>query len=55
MFAEDIGPQSRKLVQMLAVVVNGLHRLDAICPPSRISPVGTRAMAWSTLIIKRSA
>jgi len=27
MFAEDIRPQARKLVQMLALVVNGLHRL----------------------------
>lgn len=32
MFAEDIGPQSKKLVQMLALVVNGLHKLDAILP-----------------------
>ena len=32
LFAEDIRPQSRKLVQMLAMVVNGLHRLDAIGP-----------------------
>lgn len=29
MFAEDIKPQARKLVQMLALVVNSLHRLDA--------------------------
>lgn len=32
MFAEDIGPQSKKLVQMLALVVNGLDKLDAILP-----------------------
>jgi hemoglobin-like flavoprotein len=32
MFAADIGPQSKKLVQMLAVVVNGLDRLDTILP-----------------------
>ena len=32
MFAEDIGPQSKKLVQMLALVVNGLDRLDTILP-----------------------
>jgi hemoglobin-like flavoprotein len=32
MFAEDIQPQARKLVRMLAMVVNGLHRLDAILP-----------------------
>lgn len=30
MFAEDIRPQAKKLVQMLAMVVNGLHRLPAI-------------------------
>lgn len=32
MFAEDIRPQAKKLVQMLALVVNGLHRLDDIMP-----------------------
>ncbi|MFC6446132.1 globin family protein [Shinella zoogloeoides] len=32
MFAEDIAPQAKKLVQMLALVVNGLHRLDEIMP-----------------------
>jgi nitric oxide dioxygenase len=32
MFAEDIQPQARKLVQMLALVVNSLHKLDAILP-----------------------
>lgn len=32
MFAEDIGPQSKKLVQMLALVVNGLDKLDTILP-----------------------
>ncbi|OAF11566.1 globin family protein [Bradyrhizobium neotropicale] len=32
MFARDIGPQSRKLVQMLALVVNGLRNLDSILP-----------------------
>lgn len=32
MFPEDIRPQARKLVQMLAMVVNSLHRLDAILP-----------------------
>lgn len=32
MFAEDIKPQARKLVQMLALVVNSLHRLDPILP-----------------------
>lgn len=30
MFPEDIRPQAKKLVQMLAMVVNGLHRLPAI-------------------------
>lgn len=30
MFAEDVRPQAKKLVQMLAMVVNGLHRLPAI-------------------------
>lgn len=30
MFSEDIRPQAKKLVQMLAMVVNGLHRLPAI-------------------------
>lgn len=30
MFPKDIKPQARKLVQMLAMVVNGLHRLPAI-------------------------
>lgn len=32
LFAEDIAPQSKKLVQMLAMVVNGLHRLNALKP-----------------------
>ncbi len=32
MFAEDIQPQARKLVQMLALVVNSLHKLDTIMP-----------------------
>lgn len=32
MFADDIRPQARKLVQMLAMVVNSLHRLEAIQP-----------------------
>ena len=32
MFAEDIGPQAKKLVQMLALVVNGLDKLDTIMP-----------------------
>lgn len=32
MFAEDLGPQSKKLVQMLALVVNGLDKLDVILP-----------------------
>lgn len=30
MFPADIRPQARKLVQMLAMIVNGLHRLPAI-------------------------
>lgn len=32
MFAADIEPQAKKLVQMLAVVVGSLHRLDTILP-----------------------
>ena len=32
MFAEDIKPQAKKLVQMLALVVNSLHRLDDLLP-----------------------
>ncbi|ATY32559.1 globin family protein [Sphingomonas psychrotolerans] len=32
LFADNIEPQARKLVQMLAMVVNGLHRLDALMP-----------------------
>lgn len=32
MFAQDIGLQSKKLVQMLALVVNGLDKLDTIMP-----------------------
>jgi nitric oxide dioxygenase len=32
MFAADIAPQAKKLVQMLALVVNSLHRLDTILP-----------------------
>lgn len=35
MFAQDIQPQARKLVQMLAVVVGSLHKLDAILPAVR--------------------
>ncbi len=32
MFPEDIRPQAKKLVRMLAMVVIGLHRLDAVRP-----------------------
>jgi hemoglobin-like flavoprotein len=32
LFPEDMQVQARKLVQMLAMVVNSLHRLDAILP-----------------------
>ena len=32
LYASDLRPQARKLVQMLAAAVNGLHRLDAITP-----------------------
>ena len=32
MFPEDIGPQAKKLMQMLALVVNGLHRLEELMP-----------------------
>lgn len=32
MFAQDIQPQARKLVHMLSLVVNSLHRLDNILP-----------------------
>jgi hemoglobin-like flavoprotein len=32
MFAADIAPQAKKLVQMLAVVVRSLHKLDTILP-----------------------
>ena len=32
MFAEDIKPQAKKLVQMLAMVVNSLHKLDTLMP-----------------------
>lgn len=32
LFKGDIGEQSRKLMQMLAVAVNGLDNLDAIVP-----------------------
>lgn len=32
MFAEDIQPQAKKLVQMLALIVNSLHKLDTILP-----------------------
>lgn len=35
MFAEDIAPQAKKLVQMLALVVNGLDKLDTILPAVR--------------------
>jgi len=35
MFAQDIQPQAKKLVQMLALVVSGLHRLDALLPVVR--------------------
>ena len=35
MFADDIKPQAKKLVQMLALVVSGLHRLDALMPAVR--------------------
>jgi hemoglobin-like flavoprotein len=35
MFAQDIQPQAKKLVQMLALVVSGLHRLDALMPAVR--------------------
>ena len=32
MFAADIEPQAKKLMQMLAVVVGSLHKLDTIVP-----------------------
>jgi len=32
MFAQDIKPQAKKLVQMLALVVNSLHKLDTLLP-----------------------
>jgi hemoglobin-like flavoprotein len=32
LFPEDMHAQARKLVQVLAMVVNSLHRLDAILP-----------------------
>lgn len=32
MFADDIKPQAKKLVQMLAMVVNGLDKLDTLLP-----------------------
>jgi nitric oxide dioxygenase len=32
MFPDDIKPQAKKLVQMLAVVVGSLHRFDTILP-----------------------
>lgn len=32
MFPNDIGPQAKKLMQILAMVVNGLHRLDELMP-----------------------
>jgi hemoglobin-like flavoprotein len=32
MFAQDIKPQAKKLVQMLAMVVNSLHKLDTLLP-----------------------
>ena len=32
MFATDIKPQAKKLVQMLAMVVNGLDKLDTLLP-----------------------
>jgi nitric oxide dioxygenase len=35
MFAQDIQPQAKKLVQMLALVVSGLHRLDTLLPVAR--------------------
>lgn len=36
MFALDIAPQSKKLVQMLALVVGSLHQLDTILPAVEI-------------------
>ncbi|WP_186398115.1 globin family protein [Stappia sp. P2PMeth1] len=32
LFPRDITPQARKLVQMLALMVNGLNRLEALLP-----------------------
>ena len=32
MFAQDIKPQARKLVQMLAMVVQSLHKLETLLP-----------------------
>ena len=42
MFDADIAPQAKKLVQMLALVVNSLHRLDTILPAVEALAVNRR-------------
>lgn len=40
LFADDIRPQERKLMKMLAMVANGLHRLPALLP--QVEELGRR-------------
>ncbi len=44
MFAADMGPQGKKLLQVLAVAVNGLDKLDTIVPT--VQALGVRHIAY---------
>ena len=44
MFAADMHPQSKKLMQIIAVAVNGLDRLDTIVPA--VQALGVRHVAY---------
>ena len=44
MFPDDLGPQGKKLLQVLAVAVNGLDRLDTIVPT--VQALGVKHVAY---------
>ena len=47
MFADDLGPQGKKLLQVLAVAVNGLDNLDTIVPT--VQALGVRHIAYGVV------
>jgi hemoglobin-like flavoprotein len=56
LFKGDMAEQSRSLMRMIAVAVNGLDRLETIVPAvSRRSACGMPVTAWRTRIMTPSA